>query len=54
MGGIPLSFGCFARISLFIFSSRKDVYSLVIQLDLKTAYIPYPIYRRLQILKALW
>lgn len=36
MGGIPLSFGCFARISLFIFCSRKDVYSLVIRLDLKT------------------
>lgn len=34
MRGIPPSFGCLARISLFCF--RKDVYSLVIQLDLKT------------------
>lgn len=36
MRGIPLSFGCFASIRLFIFCSRKDVYSSVIQLHLKT------------------
>lgn len=35
MRSITLSFGCFARISLFIFCSRKDAYSLVIWLDLK-------------------
>lgn len=56
MRGIPFSFCHFARISLFIFCSRKDVYSLVSTPDLKkiaAAYIPYPVYRSFQILKAL-